>query len=248
MSENQIATTTGVEPSIGLMLQKVIDRGVTTENVAALEKLCDLYERVEAKKSERLFNEAFTKLQSELPNVAATKPVPNRDGTVRYVFAPYESIMEVVKPLLVKNGFSVSFDSRFGDGRLTVICTLAHVDGHSRKNEFAVRIGGGPPGSSETQADGAAKTYAKRGALSDALNIVVDKDDDARLIGKPIGMALAADLRDRVEAVGADEQAFLKYAGVACKNPATLDDYIEIPDDRYDSLDELLKKKEGRRA
>lgn len=224
------------EPSVASMLSKVIEQGVTTENVAALEKLCDLYERMQAKSSEQQFNAAFSQLQSELPQVEATESVPNRDGSVRYKFAPFPKIMEKIQPFLTSHGFSVSFNSRFDNGRMIVVCSLMHISGHSRTNEFAVRIGQGPPGASETQADGAAKTYAKRGALCDCLNIAIDHDDDARMVGKPIGKALGEDLKARVEACGADEDAFLRFAGAA--------NYESIPDDRFDALDAMLTRKE----
>lgn len=231
-----LAVQPSAEPSVALMLQKVIEGGITTDNVAALEKMCDLYERMQAKSAEQQFNAAFSKLQSELPQVEATKPVPNRDGSIRYRFAPFEEIMAKIQPFLTQHGFSVSFNSRFGDGRMTVVCILGHISGHSRNNEFAVRIGQGPPGSTETQADGAAKTYAKRGALCDCLNIAIDHDDDARMVGKPIGKALAEDLKARVKACGADEEAFLRFAGAA--------NYDSISDDRFDALDALLTRKE----
>ncbi len=225
------------EPSVAMMLQKVIDGGITADNVSALESLVGLYDRMQAKNSEREFNQAFAKLQSELRSVNATRTVPNKDGSPRYRFAPFEDIMEEVQPVLVANGFSISFNSRFGDGRMVSICTLRHIGGFSQSNEFAVRIGGGPPGATDTQADGAAKTYAKRGALCDALNIVVEHDDDARMIGQPIGTALAMDLKERVIACGADMEAFLKYAGAR--------DFAEISDERWPVLDELLKRKES---
>src|SRR5258708_221922 len=229
------------EPSVAMMLQQVIDAGITSENVSALESLVGLYDRMQLKKSEREFNEAFAKLQSELGSVDATRTVPNKDGTPRYRFAPFEDIMEIVKPVLISNGFSISFNSRFMEGgRMVSICTLRHVGGFSQSNEFAVRIGGGPPGATETQADGAAKTYAKRGALCDALNIVVEHDDDARMIGTPIGKALAEDLETRVAKVGADRAAFLKYAGA--------DKFEEISDERWPMLDELLSRKEAAKA
>ncbi len=242
---------TGAEPSVALMLQKVIDGGITNENVAALESLVGLYDRMQAKNAEREFNQAFAKLQSELMAVNATRQVPNKDGSVRYRFAPFEDIMAEVQPKLVANGFSVSFNARIQDGgRIVSICTLRHVGGFSQSNEFAVRIGGGPPGSTETQADGAAKTYAKRGALCDALNIVVEHDDDARMIGQPIGKALAEDLRARVLGVGSNEDVFLKYAGVHVEPgfAPTFDDYAKISDERWPALDELLKRKESAKA
>lgn len=224
------------ENPIASMLSKVIEGGITPDNVSALEKLCDLYERVQAKSAEQAFNGAFSKLQSELPQIEATKPVPNKDGSIRYRFAPFEEIMAKIQPILTSNGFSVSFNSRFDNGRMIVVCILRHISGHSQTNEFAVRIGQGPPGATETQADGAAKTYAKRGALCDCLNIAIDHDDDGRSLGKPIGKALAEDLKARVIACGADEESFLKFAGAA--------HYEAISDDRFDALDELLRRRE----
>ncbi len=233
------------EPSVGLMLSGLIEsiqKGETTpQTVEVLKGFMDLYERDQARLAERQFNAAFAKLQSELSSVNATRNVPNKDGSVRYRFAPYEDIMETVKPVLIANGFAISFTTRFMEGgRIVSICTLRHVGGFSQSNEFAVRIGGGPPGATETQADGAAKTYAKRGALCDALNIVVEHDDDARMIGESIGSALAGDLAARVEEVGADREAFLKFAGSKS--------FEEISDQRWPVLDELLKRKEAAKA
>lgn len=236
------------EPSVAVMLGKIIDKGITAENVQALDSLVGLYDRMQAKQAEKDFAVAFSQLQSEMPRVVATKPVPNRDGTVRYRFAPYEEILEQVQPFLSKHGFSVSFNSSVAEGRMTATCTLRHVSGHSQSNQFSVRIGQGPPGATETQADGSAKTYAKRGALSDALNIVVDHDDDARMIGKPIGKAIAEDLQFRVASTHSDEFAFLKFAGVSIglDEKPTLAHYEQISDERFDALDEILRRKEGK--
>src|SRR5262245_30753492 len=82
------------EIPVAAMLQKVIEGGITSENVAALESLVGLYDRMQAKDAERKFNEAFAKLQSELPAVDASRVVPNKDGSPRYRFAPFEDIME----------------------------------------------------------------------------------------------------------------------------------------------------------
>lgn len=239
--ESQVAIR---EPSVLAMLQTVIEKGVTAESVAVLDSLANLHERMQKKQAERDFNAAFAKFQGEMPPVGATQAVPNKDGSVRYKFAPFAELMDKIKPVLIANGFSISFSARVDEKRIAAICTLRHTSGHSQTNEFAVRIGSGPPGASETQADGAAKTYAKRGALCDALNIVVELDDDARLIGKPIGKAFAIDLQQRVHDCKADEQAFLRFAGVTCSNPAKLEDYEQISDERYDALDAMLKRKE----
>lgn len=227
-------------PTVADMLQAVIEKGVTQENVAAVGEIVKLYERMEDKKAERAFAEAFVALQGEMPAVKAVQPVPNRDGTLRYKFAPYEEIMDQVAPMLKKHGFTVTFSTDFAEGRLIKTCTLQHVGGHSKENKFAVRIGSGPPGATETQADGAASTYAKRFALCDALNIVLDKDVDARAEGAAITPEQADELEHRVALTNSNREAFLKFAGAKS--------YKEIPESKYAILDSFLAKKEKRGA
>jgi len=225
-------------PNVADMLQAVLTKGVTAENVAAVEQIVKLYEHMQAKDAEKDFAAAFNALQSEMPGVRATVPVPNNDGTVRYRFAPYEDVMEQVAPMLQKHGFTIAFSTRYEDSRLIKICTLQHTSGHKQSNEFAVRIGKGPPGASETQADGAAGTYAKRLALCDALNIVIERerDNDPRAEGALISPEQAQSLKSRVHATGSDERAFLKFAGAST--------YEQIRADRYPELDQNLRRKE----
>lgn len=224
--------------SVGAMLQAMTAKGVTVDNALALEKMVGLYERMQDRDAEQRFNAAFVALQAEMPRITAKKPVPNGDGTVRYRFAPYEEIMEQVAPLLEKHAFTVTFSTRYEEGRLVKIIALQHGS-HKKSFEYAVRIGKGPPGSSETQADGAAATYAKRGALCDALNIVIEHDDDARVDGRPITKEQADSLKKRVRDTGSDEGSFLcfAYRGKAGT-------FEEIPSSMYPMLDTMLKRKE----
>lgn len=224
------------EPTVGEILQAVIEKGVTTENVAVIEKLTDLMWKTQARDSEKAFAASFVALQAEMPNVRATKAIPSRDGSVRSRFAPYEEIMEQVAPLLQKHGFTVTFSTDFKEGRIIKTCTLQHVNGHSRSNQFAVRIGSGPPAASEAQADGAASTYAKRFALCDALNIVIDADVDAAVEGGPITKEQADELEHRVKMTNSDVAKFLAVA--------TARSFSEIPAAKYTILDEMLRKKE----
>lgn len=231
------------------MLQAVVNKGITSENVNALEQLTKLFERMDAKRSERLFNEAFNALQNDMPKIKATEAVPNNDGTIRYKFAPYEKIMDEVSPYLLKYGFTVSFSTKYDGDRLIKICMLRHKAGHSAWNEFAVRVGQGPPKASASQADGAAGTYAKRFALCDALNIVIEQDKDARNLGELITKEQAASLRRRVRATGSDEISFLKYAQAQLPPKPTaqqIDEaYANIPELMFPILDASLRKKES---
>lgn len=241
--ELQLATQQPQGPSILALLQGMIQSGATKDNAETIKSMLDVYERMQDRDAKRQFTEALQLLQKEMPNVKAVKPVMNKGGeTVRFTFAPYEDIMEQVKPMLDQHGFSVRFNTRFDDGRMVSICILTHKAGHSEPTEYSCRIGSGPPGASETQADGAAHTYAKRGALCAALNIVVEKEmgEDARIIGKPITQEQAESLRARVKATKAHEGKFLEAADAPT--------FEDIKDSKYGELDAVLTRRERSQA
>lgn len=232
-TETQLATTQQ-EPSVALMLKSALDQGITKDNADALGKMMELYERMQDRDAERQFNAAFVKLQSEIPVIVATSVIPNRGKYERF-----EDVMRQIQPALTANGFTVSFSQSFTDNRVIETCKLKHSAGHSEENSFGVRLGG--KADSETQADCKASTTAKRNALLNALNIVIRQDvlqdeDDARIEGVFITQEEADTLRDWVESVGADQAAFLEYAGAK--------KFEEIYTSRLEALHAALKKKE----
>ena len=211
---------------------------VTAEKVAAMDGAMKLCERLQDKEAERAFAAAFVDLQKEIGKVQATKIIPDRNGGMRSSFAPFEAIDDQARPICLAHGFTYSFsEGEFDQGRITKVCTLQHSGGHSRKNNYTVRIGSGPPGCSESQADGSAHSYAKRGALCDALNIVVRGiDNDARMEGGKITPEQADELERRAKESNSDIAGFLKFAGAKS--------FAEISSVKYDMLDELLRRKE----
>ncbi len=233
------------EPSVAMMLNGLIEsvqKGETTpQTVEVLKGMMDLYERDQAKSAERAFNAAFVKLQQELPIVEADKTVMGKNGVVMYRYATAAEIHSQIQPCLIANGFAVRSTQRMDQDRVTAISTLMHSSGHSVSSEFTARSGQGAPGMNETKCDQSASTVAEREALCNLLNIArSSRQDDGKMIGSPIGKALADDLEARVILTGADKEAFLKYAGAK--------DFAEISDERWPVLDELLKRKELAKA
>lgn len=231
---DQLAAT---EPTVAMMLQTICERGITSENTAAMTQLMALHERMEDRRAEREFAAAFVALQSEIPVIVAQTAIPSRGKYERF-----EDVMRVLKPLLSKHGFSVSFD-QLADTRITVTCHLRHISGHSQSTKFAVRLGG--KADSETQADCKASTTAKRNSLLQALNIVIRQDclqdeDDARNAGECISAGEAFALEQRVVKCGADRNGFLAYANA--------ESFEEISASRYAALDVALAKKEQAKA
>ena len=220
---------------IAPLLEAIVKGGVTTESVAALEKLTSLYERMEDRNAEKAFAQSFAGLQTDLPTIVASSVIPNRGKYERF-----EDVMRQVQPHLNKHGFSVSFSMDFRENRILETCHLTHVLGHTRSNSFAVRAGG--KADSDTQSDCKAATTAKRNALLNALNIVIRQDvfqnddgDDATIEGRFISAEKVQYLREQVRDTGSDETKFLAMAGAA--------KFEEITSGSYDVLVRALAAK-----
>lgn len=234
--------------NIGAMVQRILDGGHASENATAIEKLLDVHIKLEDRNAAKIFNTDFIGLQGELPKVKALKPVNCKDGSLKYMFAPFEDIDDQVRPICLRFGFTYSFeaDPASKAGYVTCICTLSHRGGHSRRIPFSIRIGSGPPGCTESQSDMSAYSQAKRGALCYALNIRIDKamEHDPRQESHPITADQAFELERRVKETNSNVEAFLKFAGA---DLTAKDRWATIPANRYPELDAMLRRKEAKR-
>lgn len=232
-STNLVQSDAGPAPLLHL-IEKIVNGGVTESNVAALDKLLGVYERLDDKRAEREFASAFVALQTDLPVIVADTVIPNRGK-----YSRFEDVMHIVGPLLAKHGFSVSFSMDFKENRIVETCHLKHIGGHSQSNSFAVRAGG--KADSDTQADCKAATTAKRNALLNCLNIVIRQDamqneeGDASLEGGPIPPDKVVYIRELLEETKSDVGKFLAMAGV--------DRVEEIGTGQYDTLVRALLMK-----
>lgn len=235
MSESTLAVQ---EPSVGLMLAQVIEKGVTADNVAVMGQLIAMKERMEQREAEKDFNSAFVKLQSELPTIVAQTQIPKRGRYERF-----EDVMRVVGPLLQSNGFAVGFSQVADDKRITVTCHLRHIAGHHADTSFSCRFG--KNADSDTQADCKASTTAKRNSILQALNIVIRQDclqdeDNASNEGGVIKSEEADHLRRRVQSTGSNEEAFLKFAEASA--------YETISTTKFDTLCDFLSRREKQQS
>lgn len=247
------APTLGTGDMITMIQRAAKDPDV---DVAKMERLLAMAERMDDRKAQRLYNEAFAKLQQHMPKIQKTKSVESK-GKLLYKYADFEHIMDQVQPLLSQYGFSVSFESGVigsgADARVTQACIIRHAEGHIEKNQpFAARIGSGPPNSSASQGDGAASTYAKRFALCNALNIVIEQDTDGRAVGEAISLEEAGNYRARVKACGINEIFFLQFAQVVLSENATMGEiaegYSRIGTSICPQLNKMLESKEKKKA
>ncbi len=164
-----------VEPKALDIVSQIVALAANPDmDVAKLEKLIDLQERVMRRDAEAQFNAAFAEMQSEIPTVIEK----GKGDSGKWFYAPLEDIVAVMRPILQKHGFSLSHRTEWPDkGTLKVVGILSHVQGHSRQSEFLSSAD--PSGSKNAiQGLGSANAYGRRYTTNDLLGIVTRKQDD----------------------------------------------------------------------
>ena len=247
MNETQVATVEAMPvarpvPSIDAVdiLRAAVQGGVTSDNVAVVERMVALVERQQDRQSERNYVAALSALQCACQNVIATKDV---DGKFRY--APFLDVWNSVRPEIERNGFVLQWSQEHLGDKVKVTLTLQHTAGHKRDFTYAMRLGsnapGTPAGAQAPVLDSQAESRAKRRLLMDCLNVVIDSVSSAEDVGDG---SLASqdesdDLFKRLVAIGGDESSqkrFLTLAGVEAWN--------QIPKVVLPILNRLLAEKE----
>jgi hypothetical protein len=168
------------EPVGGLAV--VIERLAANPSVdvAKLEKIIELQERILKHQAEEAFNVAFAEMQAVLPTIA------ERGKTDKGTYARLEDIIEQVRPVLSQHGFSLSHRTEWPDKQtVKVVGILTHRAGHSRQSEFMASAD--QSGSKNAiQALGSSVAYGRRYTTKDLLNIATrDEDDDGASHRKP---------------------------------------------------------------
>lgn len=165
-------------------------------DVAKLEKMLDMQERILNRNAMVSFNSAMAEMQSDIPTIEKSGAIVV-NGQERSRYARFEDIMRVVKPVMQRHGFAVSFRTQTGEGFVKITGVLMHKDGHREETDMQLPIDNS--GSKNTvQAIGSSTAYGKRYVLCALLNIATgDEDDDG----------VSADISELAEACNALSEA-----------------------------------------
>jgi hypothetical protein len=203
-------------------LLEIVSRAASDPNieVAKVEKLLELYERIQAKTAEAQFNEAMTKAQSEIGRIGADATNPQ----TRSQYASYAKLDSVLRPIYTANGFSLSFDE--GESpkpeHVRVLCHVAR-GGYTRiYHKDMPADGKGAKGGdvmTKTHAAGAAMSYGMRYLLKGIFNVAVgDEDTDGNdPPGDMITASQVADLNALLTETNSDKARFLAYLKVEAR-------------------------------
>lgn len=148
--------------------------------IDVIERLAALREKEMARGAEQQFNEAMNAAQGEIQRI-----VPDKKNTqTSSDYASYAKLNDVLRPIYLKHGFSLSFDcgQPAVSGTVRAYCFVSHRAGHTRKYQSPdmplPTLGPqGKPVMTETHGTGAAMSYAMRYLLRYIFNVAVGADD-----------------------------------------------------------------------
>lgn len=214
---------TAVEKPADLLsiIQKVVDGPLDLQKVEVLERLLAMQERVVAEQRKQAFIRAVTEVRKELKPIEQKGMILDKKGNVRSRFARYEDIDAFLKPLMDREGLSMSFNTKeTASGKLELTATLSHVDGHSEiktmplpidRNEYRNAI----------QDHGSTIAYGKRYLKKMHFDIIEQGDDTN---GEPVAVIgeqpdlirdLETAIADLATALAADKKAVVQPGDIA---------------------------------
>lgn len=199
---------------------EVISRAASDPNidVTKMERLMEMYERIQNKNAEAAFFAAMTAAQLEMRPISADAENPQ----TRSKYATFAKLDRALRPIYTKHGFALSFDE--GDcpkpDYVRVLCYVSHTSGYSKTYRRDMPADGkGAKGGdvmTKTHAAGAAGSYGARYILKGVFNVAVGEDDqDGNDPVKTLSDEQVANIEALLTEVNADKAAFLRWAKVA---------------------------------
>ncbi len=131
-----------------------------------------MHERMQARNAEAEFSAAMAEMQCEIPSIAERG---KGHGSIRY--ATLEDINDVMKPIMQRYGFAISFKVEHHPGGINVTGILMHRAGH--REQTTMLLPSDTSGSKNAvQAVASSVSYGKRYVMCAMLNITTRGEDD----------------------------------------------------------------------
>ncbi len=221
---NQSATSDAMQ-MMQVVREIALDPKVDVEKMKAV---IALQKDLMATTAKMRFDEAFAKMQGELPVVQKSGKITiteknNPKNVIQQTkYAQWDEINEAIRPILSKYGFALSFRTETIQGVGLKIVGKLSAFGHDETSEFTFPAD--TTGSkNNVQGYGSSNSYGKRYTACNLLNITTrdgaERDDDGIAADddfddgiEKVSQKQADDIRELCEAVGMDvRKLFQKY-------------------------------------
>jgi hypothetical protein len=173
-----------VDPFIETVERLAANKDVDVEKLKAL---LDMQERVLNRNAKIAFDEAFSRMWPELPEIDERGVIRNKDLSIKSRYSRYEDIQSAIRPVLARFGFSMRHRTEFPADKPNIIRIVGILSGHGHSEESAFEA---PPDKNDyrsaIQDQGSTVSYGKRYTTCDLLNIITrGVDNDGATAGRP---------------------------------------------------------------
>src|SRR3990167_4524988 len=191
-------------------------------DIDKMERLMQMHERMLNRQAQAAFDAAFAVMQTELPQMPEKGKIKNKAGGVQSTYALWEDINDILKPILSKNGFALSFKISNRDKFSVVTGTLAHSAGHRETSTFELPldISGSK---NEVQGLGSSTSYGKRYVAGALLNLTSRGEDNDGQGSKKMSEEAVNGLLGMIEACESEKQTDSLWADILKETSAAGD-------------------------
>ncbi|MBL7231443.1 MAG: single-stranded DNA-binding protein, partial [Pseudomonas sp.] len=126
-SRRQVAAPAAMDTSI----MAVISRAASDPScdINKLERLMEMHERMQAHSAKQLYDEALAQMQEEMPVIGERGGIKDKNGRIQSTYALWEDINEMIKPVMAKYGFALTFRTPRNERGIEVEGVLSHRAG-----------------------------------------------------------------------------------------------------------------------
>ncbi|MFV1538723.1 ERF family protein [Phaeobacter sp. JH204B] len=194
------------DPMVSMIERVAMD---PNSDLAKLERMLAMKERMDAEASRRAFSDAMADCQAEILPVAKNK---SNDQT-RSKYADLAAIYAACKPIVARHGFSFSTFPATTEktSMMAVRWTLRHKGGHEESGTAEIPLDDkgmkGTANKTQTHAFGSTASYARRYLFSMIFDVATIDDDDGQAAGRgePISVGQYDELRQLIDRAGITE-------------------------------------------
>jgi hypothetical protein len=170
----QKAPATAPAMSESAAIIQVIERAAMNPavDIDKMERLLEMQERILDRNARAAYAAAFAEMQPDLPEIPE-----HGKGHNNASYALWEDINDLIKPVLAKYGFGISFKPGRDGPNITVTAILTHREGHSEEASMILPVDASGS-KNAVQAVGSSTSYGKRYTASALLNLTSRHEDD----------------------------------------------------------------------
>lgn len=223
-------------PTPAQMIQYVMQNGGTIEQ---LREFLQLQREMEADEARKAFFVAMAEFSAE--PIIITKDKENKQ--FKSMYTGIGNLVNTVRPILSKHGFSVDWNYEQPDGQVKVTCVLSHIMGHAKSVSFTIppdTSGGGSK--NPIQQIKSSQTYA-RSATFEAVCGLASSDQNGDDDGNGSGESIIKPTKERPPIAGKDFDNAIRAVKLGSYDPVDFRRYYNLTPDQEIVLADAEKAK-----